>query len=360
MAGVAAMEREEIATPPLVWPGERGWEQFAEAARLHHFLWAQLIDNFALKSPEDRHVLAAIAAGIEWEELEDAGDTLEIVGPESCLSRDSAVAIGNDGERAKEASEGKNRAKKMLRRGCSRFVHTVCRHCRRVEHLAIAERVLRLASVEDFLSVDENQATVLHAAVPTSPDLVELIVELAPPSLLTRQDSDGRTPLIIATARRKLATAMRVLLDAMDGDALSILSDVGMSALHQAVCSDPTPFVRAILDKMTDEQATQKTGSGMTSLHLAALVATAETVELLLQRFDQEAILALSPHNETALHLAARRGDVEVVALIAGAMSQADRCIRDANGDTALDIAGSNDNDTLVALLSPSPKGAMY
>lgn len=330
--------RKGGARPPVVWPGEEGWEEFSSAAHCHPFLWAQLIDSFVAKTPTDEHIIAAIAAGVEWKEVKQEEESFEVGIPDVPTAGDSDRGSERDNSDCGSGDAKAVGKDKKRMRGCSRFVHTVCSHCKRVEQLPIAERVLRLASEEDLTSVDEHASTVLHTAVTTSADMVELIVKLAPPSLLTKEDATGRTPLIIATARRKLTDATQVLLNAMDGEGLSIVTEVGMSALHQAVCSGPPDNVKAILDKMTDTQIVQKTGSGLTSLHLAALMAFDETIELLLARFDGDGLRMQTAGGRTALHLAVTRGDADIVRLIASAMPQADRLIKDNSGHTAWDL----------------------
>jgi ankyrin repeat protein len=202
----------------------------------------------------------------------------------------------------------------------------------------------------------KNEALLQHFAAITSPELVANVELPANIAQLTKNEFYGRTPLLEAAFTNGKEIVKAELTNGEDPDAINIQS--GRNALQLACCGiSDGEMVALILARTTNPIAADH--RGRTALHFAATTGRIDTVEVLLSNpVIRDNIGTLDLDRRSALHavaMAATRTTAE-----GGQLSQREKVIdmliangvdlslADINGDTALDIAEQRNNPVVA------------
>lgn len=223
-----------------------------------------------------------------------------------------------------------------------------------------------------------SKTTPLHNAV-SSAAVVQLLLDKG--ALVDPQDSDGKTPLILACERMDSARVVELLIKA---NANPMIKDktFGATALHCSCFMDEvapiviqsgkcddfnvenkdgyTPLVYAAFNarsvavncliqtgkvKICQDGRTAKTNACM----FAAQVGSIEVVRLLIE-YDESVVLKVDSHKDTALHYACRHGHLGVVRLLLQKNASNIEAVNSRNL-TALDEAAESGHADIVAFM---------
>ncbi|KAH0362119.1 hypothetical protein KCU65_g8285, partial [Aureobasidium melanogenum] len=223
-----------------------------------------------------------------------------------------------------------------------------------------------------------SKTTPLHNAV-SSAAVIELLLKEG--ALVDPQDSDGKTPLILACEDVNSARVVELLIKA---NANPMIKDktFGATGLHCSCFSDELAHIVIQSGKCDDLNVKDKQGysplayaafnarssavkrllqTGKIKLYndgptakpnacmFAAQVGSAEVVKLLIE-YDESIVLKVDNHKDTALHYACRNGHLGVVRLLLQNDASNIEAVN-TNNCTAFDVAAEGGHTDIVAFM---------
>ena len=169
------------------------------------------------------------------------------------------------------------------------------------------------------------------------------------PDCVLQQDSDGRTPLLLAAAAgdATLCTLLIRRMAALNAEAINAADVGGLAPLHWA-CTQQRHEVVALLLRHGAATTTED-DDGRRPLHVAAFSGNARCLSAVLRYVAADGVNAPSGDGLTPLHYAALSGSAAAVGLLLDA--RADVAAADEERRTALSWAAAEGHEGVVSQL---------
>jgi ankyrin repeat protein len=254
-------------------------------------------------------------------------------------------------------------------------------------------RDITIKDIEKLINhSDEKGNTLLHCAIKGNiPSIAgNIITFLSSHKIITQEDNEGTTPLILATqnedfkdaAMTMIAKFPKALIGAkVDGNLsvahyaaregnekvleqlvknqpkhvqiIEFTTKDGNTLLHYAALNGHLEAVNFLISKMHPGLIKVPNKNGYTALHYAAQIGHTEVVGALLESMDGKNISAATYKSHyTPLMLAINKNHEEVAKMLVSKMSVKDLKIIDRHGNTATDLATKKDFGDLASLIN--------
>ena len=176
------------------------------------------------------------------------------------------------------------------------------------------------------------------------------------PDCVLQQDSDGRTPLLLAAAAgdATLCTLLIRRMAALNAEAINAADVGGLAPLHWA-CTQQRHEVVALLLRHGAATTTED-DDGRRPLHVAAFSGNARCLSAVLRYVAADGVNAPSGDGLTPLHYAALSGSAAAVGLLLDA--RADVAAADEERRTALSWAAAEGHEGVVSQCAPRARRA--